>query len=176
MGLDIYSHSRLHYVGHHDERPDGDEHYEQHIHAYAYEAFPHALLGIPDVRMNAFADGESFLDAGCFERTVATREYNFRAGSYGGYNAWRHDLAEQFNPYRDNGQKSPNPEGPFYELLWFAGNEGTIAELAAISLLTDFRQFEAEYRAVHDEYAVDGYMSWMRACELAADGGLIQFC
>ena len=44
MGLDITAYSNLTYVGHHEEWPDEDAHYEQHEEAYAYLAFPHALL------------------------------------------------------------------------------------------------------------------------------------
>lgn len=69
---------------------------------------------------------------------------------------------------------------PFYELIWFADNEGVIAEVSAASLLSDFRQHEAEYAAAHlgtegGDYFVGKYADWMRACELAADGGLIDF-
>ena len=185
MGLDITAYSHLTYVGHHPvERPDNNglchlrydaDDNKFHVPAYAYDSFPHALLGIPEVKPSPYPD---IVTGGCFEVTEKTESHGFQAGSYSGYNAWRGDLAERFNPYRDNGQ--PSPEGPFYELIWFADNEGTIGELAAVSLLADFRQREAEYRAAHlgterGDYFVEKYAGWLRACELAADGGLIDF-
>ncbi len=117
--------------------------------------------------------------AGCFEVTEKTEEHGFPAGTYGGYNQWRKDLANRFNPYRGDGP--PSPEGPFYELIWFADNEGTICQLAAANLLIAFRQHEVEYRAAHQtgtyegDWFIEKYADWMRACELAADGGLIDF-
>lgn len=178
MGLDIRAYSHLTYVGHHEDWADEDAHYDQHHEAYAYTAFPHALIGVPNVR-DKQGFSETFLSGGCFEVTEKTEEHSFRAGSYSGYNEWRRGLAEQFNPYSDGGRGEPDPEKPFYELIWFADNEGTICELAAINLLADFRQHEAEYRAAHTDdpydWSVRSYADWMRACELAADSGLIDF-
>jgi hypothetical protein len=176
MGLDIRAYSRLTYVGHHEEWTDEDAHYEQHHEAYSYDEFPHALMGLPDIRRSESV--AQFITAGCFAETAETESHGFRAGSYSGYGAWRRDLADRFNPYRENGQ--PSPEGPFYELIWFADNEGTIAQLAAVNLLAAFRQHEVEYRAAHadagqGDWFVAKYADWMRACELAADDGLIDF-
>lgn len=178
MGLDIRAYSNLTYVGRHEEWADEDEHYERHHQAYAYDAFPHALMGVPDVREETLGSGTKFLTGGCFEVTEKTESHGFRAGSYGGYSQWRNDLANRFNPYRDGGP--PSPEGPFYELLWFADNEGTICQLAAVNLLADFRQHEAAYRGWQygtepGDYFVEKYVDWMRAFELAADGGLVDF-
>jgi len=185
MGLDIHAYSHLAYVGHHEKWADEDAHYDQHHEAYAYDSFPHALLGVPNVQTKAGYGSSTFLSGGCFEVTEKTESHGFRAGSYSGYNAWRADLAERFNPYGPGEGRDvygpPSPEGPFYELIWFADNEGTICELAAMNLLADFRQHEAEYRAAHEpgtyhgDYDIKRYADWMRACELAADGGLIDF-
>jgi hypothetical protein len=183
MGLDITGFSNLRYLGHHEvpehsEHPYDPETYERvHVEALAYDAFPHALMGIPNQRLKTYSTSQ-FITCGCFELTEKTEQHAFRAGSYGGYNRWRQDLADRFNPYRDNGR--PGPEGPFYELIWFADNEGTIGELAATSLLGNFRQYEVEYRAAHlgsemGDYFVEKYADWLRACELAADSGLIDF-
>lgn len=185
MGLDITAYSNLTYVGHHEvEKPedngichlryDADDN-RFHLPAYAYDSFPHALLGLPEVKASPYPD---IVSAGCFAVGEKTESHEFRAGSYTGYNLWRRDLADRFNPYRDGGQ--PSPEGPFYELIWFADNEGTICELAATNLLAEFREHEATYRVAHagtemGEYFVQKYADWMRACELAADGGLIDF-
>jgi hypothetical protein len=176
MGLDIRAYSNLRYVGHHEKWADEDAHYDQHHEAYAYASFPHALMGVPNVQKHDRVP--EFITGGCFEETEKTESHGFRAGSYGGYNAWRRDLADRFNPYRDGGP--PSPEGPFYELIWFADSEGTIAQVAAVNLLAAFRQHEVEYRAAHlgtedGDYFVEKYADWMRAFELAADGGFVDF-
>lgn len=186
MGLDVTAYSNLRYIGHHEidddsEHPYDPETFERlHVEAYSYKEFErHALAGIPNHRDEQWGDQKG-VKAGCFELTDKTERHAFCAGSYGGYNRWRRDLADQFNPYRDNGDSPPSAEGPFYELIWFADNEGTLGQLAAINLLAAFRQHEVEYRAAHlgtelGDYSVAKYADWMRACELAADGGLIDF-
>lgn len=183
MGLDITAFSKLRYFGHH-EVPEGSEHpYDPdtyvrlHVEAYAYDAFPHALLGVPNQQVKEYGSTK-FISGGCFELTPETEQHSFRAGSYGGYTRWRKGLAQQFNPYGPGPAplgSAPAAEGPFYELLWFADNEGTIGQLAAVNLLTAFREHEVAYAAAHDEWDVQTYRNFLTACELAADGGLIDF-
>lgn len=178
MGLDITAYSHLRHVGHHpvdEEETDGfcDTSWDEetceriHIPAYSYSAFPHALLGLPDVKTVTLGHTEFFL-AGCFEKTEHTESYGFRAGSYSGYSYWRNELRERYNA-------ETRPEGPFYELIWFADNEGTLAQQAATSLLGEFRRFEKDYAASHHGYDLQRYKDWTIACQLAADGGLIDF-
>jgi hypothetical protein len=180
MGLDITAHSKMAYVGHHEPFPDdedGDRHYAEHVEAYAYLDFAHALAGVPNViTTNEYRT--PFLSGGCYAHTEQTESHGFRAGSYDGYGMWRRMMADLFNPYRDfeGSDGSPSPEGPFYHLLWFADNEGTIGELAATQLLTDFRNpdHRAKYMLAAD-CRMELWEDWTRACELAADGGLIDF-
>lgn len=178
MGLDITAYSHLKAVGKHY---DGDWcENENHVSAFAYAEFPQSFRGIP-VLSTMQSGGSAFLEGGCYETTDATEEHDFRAGSYGGYNQWRADLQEWFNPLRVT-------DGPFYELIWFADNEGSIGPEAAVDLLADFREHAAAYAAAHVEDPVTGrypagegnwyrakYQDWTRAFELAADGGLVRF-
>jgi hypothetical protein len=76
-------------------------------------------------------------------------------------------LQEQFNP-------DLAPDGPFYELIWFADNEGCIGPDAAKDLLADFREHEAAY-VPPSGWTAATYQDWTRAFELAADGGLVRF-
>ena len=172
MGLDITAYSRLKHVGKHvegwctEEDADGDR---AHIQAFAYDDFPQSFRGIPVLATRSVGSGERFLDGGCYEETVETQCHSFQAGSYTGYGMWRADLQEQFNPKRD-------PEQPFFELIWFADNEGSIGPEAAADLLADFREHDAAYLAPEEIFNARGkYLDWTRACELAADGGLIRF-
>lgn len=199
MGLDITAYSRLKHVGHCPDVEEDDHAYDpetyktRHVRAYAYDSFPHALAGIPDVRTFNGREGSVFLDGGCYAVTPETLTHRFRAGSYGGYNVWRADLAEQFNPYGPrtfehgpglDGQgyrTAPSAAGPFYELIWFADNEGTLSAQVAAKLLGQFRTHRATYvsrvgrGSADNDYDIQRYDDWTRACELAADGGLIEF-
>jgi hypothetical protein len=177
MGLDITGYSRLKHVGKHEKdsaRNEGEPgglddfcYYEGHVQAYAYKGFEQSFRGIPILGEDA---QHGFIVGGCYEITAATKTHGFRAGSYGGYGTWRADLQAQFNPAR-------HPDKPFYELIFFADNEGCIGPDAAKDLLEDFRYWSDHYRPPadwHPSYR-DVYRDWLRAFELAADGGLVYF-
>lgn len=159
MGLDITAYSNLESVGH-TVLPWCED--EDHIETYTYDSFPRSFKGIAVTETS-----DDLLHGGCFRATEITETYSFAAGSYGGYNRWRADLQEQFNPNQLTGK-------PFYELIWFADNEGVIGPEAAAELLHDFHKYDASYfssslrcRQVFDDFA--------KAAALAADHGLIQF-
>jgi hypothetical protein len=170
MGLDITAYSRLTAVGKHtDDWCEDDD----HVTAMAYDCFPQSYRGLPVLATEQHG-GTGFVMGGCYAITPETKTHGFRAGSYGGYNQWRADLQQQFNPDRE-------PDGPFYELIWFADNEGCIGPDAAADLLADFRQHAAAYAPsehpdyFREKYFREKYQDWTRAFELAADGGLVSF-
>lgn len=168
MGLDITAYSNLKPVGKHVETWCEDE---DHVEVFSYADFPQSFRGIPVLATELNGDSTSFLVGGCFAITDETETHGFRAGSYTGYGHWRSALAEQFNPELD-------PNGPFYELIWFADNEGSIGPEAAADLLADFREHADRYAPMDldwAEYSVKRYQDWSRACELAANSGLIRF-
>lgn len=168
MGLDITAYSHLKSIGKHAE--DCEEY--DHIRAYTYDSFPRSFRGIPvldTTTITGWGGTTTFLEGGCYLRTEQTEEFHFRAGSYGGYGQWRDDLRLQFNPNQD-------PDQPFYELIWFADNEGSIGPEAAADLLADFREHADKYAAGEFDGAWWAkYRDWTRACELAAANGLIHF-
>jgi len=182
MGLDITAYSRLKHVGKHKKDPELNEgepgglddycYYEDHVEAYAYDGFPQSFRGIPVIGTKLVGHGErEFLQGGCYSVTPETVTHRFHAGSYGGYNLWRADLQDQFNPQRDSA-------GPFYELIWFADNEGSIGPEAAADLLADFREHAERYKpgeGEYESYFTAKYANWTRAFELAADSGLVHF-
>lgn len=166
MGLDITAYSHLKHVGKH---VDGwCEDYDSHVQAFAYDDFPQSFRGIPVLGTEQYSGGGAFLFGGCYEFTAETERHGFRAGSYTGYNQWRSDLQQQFNPERD-------PDGPFYELIWFADNEGCIGTEAARDLLADFEQHAATYRSPEIWGQYEKYADWTRAFRLAASDGLVSF-
>ena len=184
MGLDITAYSHLKHIGRHEKDPARNEgepggmddwcYYDNHVEAYAYDTFPASYRGLPTLWT---ADG--LVHGGCYEITEQTETHGFRAGSYGGYNAWRQNLANQFNPAPrklDDGLRyltEPDPAKPFYELIWFADNEGCIGPEAAKDLLADFRKHASAYVPYFEQG--DTYTDWTRAFELAANGGLVYF-
>lgn len=184
MGLDITAYSRLKHVGKHTEDwCDGmyDENYERHhVEAYAYDCFPLSFRGIPILgKESSNSSSSTFIVGGCYEITPETETIHFQAGSYSGYNHWRADLRRQFVvPDPNPKAEPPSPDVPFYELIWFADNEGSIGPEAAADLLADFREYADRYQAPSTDlngYYREKYAAWTRACELAADSGLIDF-
>ncbi|MFI1197731.1 hypothetical protein ACH4T9_31345 [Micromonospora sp. NPDC020750] len=170
MGLDITAYSHLKHVGKHT---DGWCEDNDHVQAFAYDCFPASFRGIPVLGTEQHS-GTGLMVGGCHEFTAETERHGFRAGSYGGYNAWRSDLQAKFNP-------ELHSDSPFYELIFFADNEGCIGPDAARDLLADFEQHAAEYGAsrpggpLSREYELQRYADWTRAFRLAADGGLVRF-
>lgn len=175
MGLDITAYSRLEHVGKHTKDPTENEgepggmddwcYYDGHVQAYAYDDFPQSFRGIPILGKRAVGQS-TFLEGGCYEATARTHTHSFRAGSYTGYGLWRADLQSRFNPNCD-------PDGPFYELIFFADNEGSIGPEASKDLLADFLLYFERYPA--DEWDLAKYKDWLNAFKLAADGGLVHF-
>lgn len=160
MGLDITAYSHLsaippesHNTGggfctydpeYNEDNPGGWEAYlrAMHIQVYAYTPFLHSLNFQPqDYGLTSYLlrPHEDMLVGPCLLQTEDTVEHRFRAGSYGGYNQWRTYLSQIFNSEQD-------PARPFYELIYFADNEGTITAGAARNLLADFEVYGTEYR------------------------------
>lgn len=163
MGLDITAYSNLTPIGVHTE---GWCQAENHVTAFAYEGFEASFRGLPILEVRDMGSA-SFIWGGCYAITASTETHGFRAGSYGGYNEWRRGLQEQFNLPR-------RPDGPFYELIWFADNEGSIGPEAAADLLVDFRAHAAS-AFPEDDWARAKYADWVKAFELASTGGLVSF-
>lgn len=190
MGLGITAYSHLTPVRKHTELLWCDN--EDHVSTYTYDCFPDSFRGIPALGTVEQVPGERLLYGGCYVITDKTERHSFHPGSYGGYGRWRRQLAEQFNPYgplADPADRysrgSPDPDLPFYELIWFADNEGTIGPAAAADLLADFREHADQYAALpgianegfpgEHRHNRTRYDDWTRAFELAAQDGLVHF-
>jgi hypothetical protein len=109
--------------------------------------------------------------------------WGFRAGSYSGYSHFRdhlaavalgvqsHEVWSDPDLYRDK---------PFFELLNFADNEGTIGGEACKDLLADFEAFEvsafASFALLPDsDWLLEKYDTWTKAVRDAAPHGMIDF-
>lgn len=96
--------------------------------------------------------------------------FEFRAGSYFGYGAWRSELEK----FKGN--------IAFQELINFADNEGVIGSVVAKKLLNDFETYENEAeeysKTVENsdgEWFIYNYRNWKTAFEYASEDGAIDF-
>lgn len=183
MGLDISAYSKLRYVGLGEvgtktEHGDDEDYHcgdPDHIQAFAYASFPHALQGLTvQTPPDDFFDGA--IGGDCFEQTADTEAMGFRAGSYSGYNAFRAELAQLAGrTVEDYWQGRANHE-PFYELINFADNEGVLSPDCAKALIPDFEQHRGAFLTRNqDSYWIETYDEWLTALRLAADDGLVVF-
>lgn len=178
MGLDITAYSKLEFA---KEFPNYDS---------AEEAFPWdgatvrftygawAYDGFDRIAPLAKPEGDKVVVYVC-----KGEELKFRAGSYGGYSYWRNWLARVANGL--DAQDVWNTRNlqrtrdlPFYELIDFSDCEGVIGTDAAKELAIDFAAFQDKVDALtgeDNEYNQTKYAQWRKACELAADGGAINF-
>lgn len=183
MGLDIscYSNVKVATDGH--DIPDGESWCEAdaHIQVYSYAGFDHALRGVAaEATLKPMTGASSITDAGCFD-VSESQSFGFRAGSYGGYNAFRDALAGLSNRSAEHyWGNDGDPDWPFYELVNFADNEGTLDWVAAKALLDDFRHHRDQFAREHKDsagrsYWVETYDDWITGLELAADHGCVVF-
>lgn len=179
MGLDISAYRKLTKI---DVTFDADdqpidrktgEPLDDYYRVYANPDFPGRESGLVDRAVYGYEDSEHV-----FSR------------SYGGYNRWREELAKlagypkaervMWGVKEDlhamslwSGQVT---EGPFYELINFADNEGTIGPVVAAKLLRDFIEWDDRAKAVEGHpYFYQGYSELRRGLEMAADGGALDF-
>lgn len=98
----------------------------------------------------------------------------FRAGSYGGYNRWRDELAQLVGaPGASAYLGESGRSGPFAELINFSDCEGTIGPVTSAKLAKDFADFQ--HVAGETGYFAESYALWRKAFEMAADGGFVDF-
>lgn len=115
------------------------------------------------------------------------KRVNFTAGSYGGYNEWRNELAKMVgNTSARAVWEDPQP-GPFMELIDFSDCEGTIGTRISAKLAKDFldNKDKAQEWAVKlakrlhnpDEgnWFLTKYDQWYGAFKLASDRGAVKF-
>jgi hypothetical protein len=112
----------------------------------------------------------------CSLEYEAADQHGFCAGSYGGYNNWRNELAKLagWNSAQHVWSQSPD-SGPFVELINFADNEGTIGPVVAAKLAKDFADHQALADASTNSRFADVYNEFRKAFEMAADGGAVSF-
>lgn len=173
MGLDITAYSHL--VATDDPDPD--------IQAFAPVGFEHSTRGL--LHHDVVDSTGTMIAVHGYAATPETHTFSFHAGSYLGHTQFRNMLAYGINltlwDYTTDGVR--NPQWPFYELIYFADNEGCIGPEAARDLADDFMRYESEVRW-HMEHSFSDsdvtnvmrlYHCWAEAMRLARHDGLIHF-
>lgn len=104
--------------------------------------------------------------------------YDFRAGSYMGYNWWRNELSLLALGVRDQAvwdHEDTFEDSPFFELICFSDCEGVIGPEASQRLAKAFAEHQKKADGHSDEYFREGYSHWRKAFELAAQNGFVSF-
>lgn len=173
MGLDITAYEKL--VPASDEEREhhakcGDFlDWQNHVYLFTNEDFPGRDAGAPE---------------GAYR--VEGKRFRFAAGSYTGYGHWREQLARMAG-YPKGTHRSPLDSldrerhavgawqagsGPFWELICFADNEGTLGPVVAKKLHADFVAHRDKAVAFEDDdlpgWFLEKYDEWTRALELAS--------
>lgn len=176
MGLDITAYRKIDKIDAvfdaHEEpiNPVTREPIEDYTRFYLNDDFPGRANEIEDRGVYRFAD-----------------HFGFRAGSYGGYNMWRNELAKlagyPLGQYEQYGRMWDSycvacwegKEGPFSELINFSDAEGAIGASVSAKLAKDFADFQEEAEKVEAPYFKELYAKWRKAFEMASDSGAVSF-
>lgn len=167
MGLDCTAYRNVKLIATHREEdedgeyclPDGTLYdWDEHITVYVNPHFPERAIGL-------------------VHRGVYTAEdsMGWRAGSYGGYTAWRKELAALVGLDAEDIWEDRVTSGPFYELICFSDCDGTLNADVCARLHADFVQYEKVAEEKMDDYSLQRYREWKEACAMAAQNGFITF-
>lgn len=112
----------------------------------------------------------------CYE--VSGGVFRFAAGTYTRYNEFREALCRAVNGVDpqviwDDPDRWANE--PFFELINFANNVGTIGPVAAAALADDFDADRDRLLAQLDQRDQQAYENWRTAFQLAANTGMVVF-
>lgn len=176
MGLDITAHCKIEKVGGNLYDRDGEpvnadgSPIEYDLHAYVNADFP---------GRNGSVEGNAYY--------TSKDSMSFRAGSYGGYNSWRNELAKLAGypetPFENYGREQLRYDagawaatsGPFWELINFSDCEGIIGPEVSAKLAADFAKFDDAAKAVETPWFYECYQKWREAFEMASDSGAVRF-
>jgi hypothetical protein len=109
------------------------------------------------------------------------------AGSYGGYNRWRNELAQMagypLTEYETHYGKTAEGydagawaagSGPFFEQIQFSDCEGTIGPVVSAKLAKDYAEHAGKAEKIGGRFW-EMYQEWRATFEFAADRGAVVF-
>lgn len=180
MGLDLTAYSNVELLPKgHGRDPESDEYWDTTIRACTYEGFHRSTRGLADHDViTRSPDGGTLW--------VADREYDiskslhhaWHGGSYSGYGR-RREILRDYSGIPETPSTvtdewiARHQDMPFFELVWFADNEGCIGSEAAADLLADF--VEHRERITNAGLDAEWVNDWIKGLTLAADNGLVWF-
>ena len=106
--------------------------------------------------------------------------HGFECGSCGRYGKWREALAALVGVSTHDVWKGPKDIAratPFYELINFADNEGTIGPAVSAKLAADFDKYAERAASHRPDWPswLETYEDFRKAFHLAAQGGVVKF-
>lgn len=182
MGLDTTAWGKVLRIDDHDCDTHTDEGSEDcyergHREIFVYADFPHGLVGLEGPFTMRKSWGAELLSAGYYKLSdQGPTTHN----SYSGHSQFRNCLLEIAEwPAVTDWRADEVKELPFYELLWFADNEGFLGPVACESLYHDFVEYRdraAEWFAENGYYYVTGlYRDWLESFNHARGRGVVDF-
>jgi hypothetical protein len=180
MGLDITAYEFATPLPAH-ERGDACWDNEGHRPTYVYAGMEHSFRGI---EITGYDDNNEFAYGPCMR--TSGEIVGFHAGSYSGHSGhtrFRNALCQavlKVEPPVVWASPASYADKPFYELINFADNEGTIGPEVCADLARDFvehrQQFEESVASSPDAtWLRQKYDDWQRAFQLTAGHGIVDF-
>ncbi len=108
-----------------------------------------------------------------------SERYEFRVGSYSGYDDWRNQLAEMSGwALEEDPGEDEVVSGPFAELIRYSGSDGTIGTKACAKLHQDFVDWYDRAEAYGESEDPPGYFMlhydlWLEAFGATAENGVV---
>lgn len=170
MGLDISAYSKLEYIETMDVEAWENKYWLHH------SEMPFKTVMASHWEPVYAARATPMVENGVYK--ITGEEFDFRAGSYSGYNRWREQLsfmATGLNPRTIWNNEDRYRNVPFFELIDFSDCEGIIGPTVAAKLAADFAAYQDKADRHSDEYFRQKYADWRKAFLLAADGGMVAF-
>ncbi len=158
MGLDVSAHCCVTPVE--DTTRNDDWHHEHdHVNLYKNPSFPAQFEGMIEGWHDAYDS------------------YHFCAGPYSRYNRWRAELCRAVHNVEPEivWNDASYAGEPFYELINFADNEGTIGTAVCGKLMRDFAAHGVILKRGRDRYFAHKYDQWAEAFRMGANGGAVCF-
>lgn len=170
MGLDIIAYRQL--------KPAPEARLDRDGYPVEWDRYRNITPSLIDMSAQFGADRVAGLTPGVYS---FKDRLDFRAGSYGGYSAFRRELAVLGGWHSDEhcfDEKGCAPAGTthaFGELVSFSDCEGVLGPVVSRKLLEDFRCHADRARGNGQVFQLL-YGRWQSAFEYAADGGCVYFC
>lgn len=174
MGLDVYVYKDVEFIEVDEIVSDENEYYLLSKSGKRYEEDefyslyfnPHFPNQSKDIPSTAFV--------------YKSYDFSMRAGSYGGYNKWRSQLAALVGYGEiDKSQEADMNAfkctvGPFINLIRFSDCEGVISSTVSKQLAAEFEMYEEQAKK-QDVFFYNKYLEFKKVFEIASENGIVVF-